>query len=115
MATISDVLTITRHLLQDTRAPYRHTDAKLINYFNMGLAEARRIRPDLFLPDIYDTTFAYTDLDGAATFPLSYGYEMAFIEYIAGYTSLEEDEFVSDGRAAALLSRFTQKMVGGQG
>ena len=114
--TLGEILTVIRDQIMDSRtgAPYRHSDAKLLRYVNLGLAEARRIRPDLFLPSVFVTTYVYTTDDLAQPFPLTYGYEMALIEYVSGYVSIEEDEYVAEGRAAALLQRYSNKLLGVQ-
>jgi hypothetical protein len=118
--TVNDLLTSVRDQLQDTRlldgsgfavAP-RHSDEKLIRYLNLGLADARRIRPDLFLPSLETDPPLYTTADLATPFVLEYAWSVPFIEYIVGMVSLEEDEYVAEGRAAAMLQRFALKMIG---
>jgi len=115
MATIGELVTTARDLLQDNRdpakAPYRHIDEKLCRYLNMALMDAKRLRPDLFLPDISTKEFAFAKTDFAVPFPLEYMYQSPFIEYMVGMVSVEEDEYVEEGRAAALLMRFGAKLM----
>ena len=110
--TLADILTLSRRQLQDTRAPYRHSDEKLVGYINLALSEGLRLRPDLFFPNFHEADFAYTTADLATTFPIETAYTMPFIYYTVGTVSLEDDEFVADGRAAALLAQFKQKLTG---
>jgi hypothetical protein len=111
---LSDLLGIARSLLQDTRtgASQRHSDDKLLGYLNLALADARRLRPDLFTPDVSASLPYYTSANVGDAFPVDESYMPAFIEYIAGMVSMEEDEYVAEGRAAALTVRFTQRLVG---
>lgn len=115
MATIGNLITIARDVLQDNRdpakAPYRHTNAKLVRYMNAALVDTKRLRPDLFLPDISTKEFYFTEDDLGKDFPLDYMYSMPFVEYMCGMVSIEEDEYVEDGRGAALLARFGAKLL----
>lgn len=112
MATLETVIGLVRHQLQDTRAPVRHSDSKLVSYLNVGLADIRRLRPDLFLRNAGTISYEYTSSDLAETLPLEFSAMSPLIDHIVASVSLEDDEFVSDGRAVALMSRFTQKLVG---
>ena len=113
MITLGAVIQHARRQLQDTRENnYRHSTAKLYNLLNMALWDARRLRPDLFAPGSTAVDFDYTETDIAVTLPCDSAYVSALVDHIAGTVSLEEDEYVADGRAAALLSRFTGKLVG---
>lgn len=114
--TVGEVLTSVRDVLQDSRdptvAPYRHSTAKLLRYLNSGLASARRLRPDLFFPSAAETDYAFGEADVSTPFPVEFSYVPVFVDYIAGMVSLEEDEYVAEGRAAGLLSRFVGQLVG---
>lgn len=110
--TLADILALSRRQLQDTRTPYRHSDEKLIGYVNLALSEGLRLRPDLFFPNFHEADFAYTTADLAVAFPIEAAYTVPFIYYLVGTVSLEDDEFVADGRAAALLAQFKQKLTG---
>lgn len=116
MWTISDVITQAREILQDvipvgaSNEP-RHSDEKLIGYLNNALADARRLRPDLFLPDLSLPTPFFTTAELGDPFPIQDIYFTAVVEYIAGFTGMGDDEFAQDGRAATLLNRFTQKLT----
>lgn len=112
--TILDAVTQARELVQDVDAD-RHTDVKVVGYLNNAISDARRLRPDLFLPDyLTNPQVLYTagDLASPPDFPIDEGYFTAVVEYIAGFIGLGDDEFANDTRAAALLNRFAQKLVG---
>ena len=53
--TPSDVITEVRRIIQDSRTPYRYTDAELLGYVNQTLKRMATLRPDLFA-DIVDIT-----------------------------------------------------------
>lgn len=110
--TLRDILTLARDQLQDTRAPQRHSDAKLLRYLNLALSDGLRLRPDLFFPLAHDKDFAYVEADLDEVFPVDFAYRTPFVYYIVGTTSLEDDEFVASGRGAALLAQFKQKLTG---
>lgn len=110
---ISDAIAVVRDQTQDTRsAAYRNSDVKLMRYFNTAISDMRRIRPDIFLPDLTAAVPLYTDADLADAFPIDSMYFVALTDYIVGMIDMESDEFASDGRAMALLNRFTMKLIG---
>lgn len=114
--TILDAVTQSRELVQDVDGD-RHSDTKVVGYLNNAISDARRLRPDLFLPGyltnpqvLYDAS----DLEPSGPppdFPIDENYFTAVVEYIAGFIGLGDDEFAQDGRAVALLNRFTQKLT----
>lgn len=117
--TIADAVLQARQIVQDTREEsYRHSDAKLIGYFNSALADTRKLRPDIFLASgesdsLWDPIPIYTesDITNLTLFPLDQQYFTAVVDYIAGYVGMEDDEYAVDGRAAALINRFTQRLI----
>lgn len=116
--TIAELIDQARRVVQDERTEFqRHSDDKIISYFNNAIADARRQRPDLFLTVSTDNLWGdwplYTtdDITDETEFPLDLMYFSAFVEYLGGMLGIEDDEYSNDGRAAALLNRFTQKMA----
>lgn len=118
--TVKDLIYQARELVQDVGIEFdytedRHTDEKLIRYLNTALADAYRLRPDLFFPGVYDrsTLPVFTVADIAAATPLGFDdtFFSPFVDYVAGYVGLGDDEFAVDGRAVALLNRFSQKLL----
>jgi len=112
--TILDAVTQARLVVQDVDGD-RHTDETVVAYLNNAITEARRLRPDLFLPGYTanpQTLYTVADLAGTPPdFPIDEGYFVAVVEYIAGFIGLGDDEFAQDNRAASLLNRFTQKLI----
>lgn len=113
MWTLNDVVFKARRLLQDERAPHRHSDEELVGYVNGAMSEVRRLRPDLLLPSLATYTqerLQVDDLDAAL--PIEDSYFVSVVDYVVGYASMQDDEFANDGRAAAMLARFTTRLVG---
>jgi hypothetical protein len=119
--TVQDVIYQAREIVQDMgmesdfEDPDRHTDAKLIRYLNTALANAYRLRPDLFFPGVFDRgtlpEFVAQDIADATPLGIDDTYFSAFAEYVAGYVGLGDDEFATEGRAVALLNRFIQTLT----
>jgi hypothetical protein len=106
-----------RELLQDKQVPYRNATVEIVGVLNIALVEARKLRPDLYLPELasYEPSFfieADLGLEPPTAFPIDPMYFAAIVEYIVGYISMEDDEFAVGGRAVTLLNRFAQKLVG---
>jgi hypothetical protein len=116
--TLDTAVTHIRELLQDNdNEGYRSSTEKIIRILNIALVDTRKLRPDLFLPDIANYvpvyyTEASLGLDPATPIPIDPMYFSPVIDYVVGYISLEDDEFAVDGRATALLNRFSQKLIG---
>ena len=114
--TILDAVTQARQIVQDVDGD-RHSDQKVVDYLNNAISDARRLRPDLFLPGyLTNPQVLYTpaDLDPLLPppdFPIDEGYFTAVVEYVAGFVGMGDDEFAQEGRAAGLLGRFTQKLI----
>ena len=115
MSTISDAVTQVRQIVQDNELPYRHTEAKLYAYFNSAINDTKRIRADLFIPNVGTVPPAYDELDGNLPFPLDLGYFTAVVDYVVGRVGLEDDEFANDGRAMYLQQLFMAKLTGKNG
>ena len=100
-----------RVLLQDTRSPFRYREDTLIWNLNAGLMQARRLRPDLFIGRFGKEDFEYNTTRQDEPFPLPAWYSEAFVEYMVARAELREDEFATDGRAVALMNRFSSKLL----
>lgn len=110
--TIKDVLRRARHILQDVEEPRRYSDALLLQHFDSAVLEARRVRPDLFTARLTATP-DYSDVDlETAAFPLPDQFLPPFVAYVAGMADMAEEEYVSEGRAQALLGRFAAQLGG---
>jgi len=114
MSTISNVIESSRELLQDTVAPYRFSDDRLVRTLNSAVREVFRIRPDLFLSVSYVIpTYVEADLVAPSiTFPIEEQFYNVVVEFITGFTELADDEFTVDGRAVLLLTSFRNQLMG---
>lgn len=118
--TVADVVKQAREFIQDLGMEFdydgdRHTDAKLIRYLNSALADAYRVRPDLFFPGVHDRVipgFEVSDIAAETPIGIEDTYFTALADYVAGTVALGDDEFTEGARATALLNRFTQKLQG---
>lgn len=102
-------------LSEDYTDPDRHTDAEIIRCANLAIADAFRLRPDLFYGYLVEQDIPSVTTDQIASgieFPVHGTYFSAFVDHVAGTLSMSDDEFSKDGRAVTLLSRFSAKLVG---
>lgn len=105
--TVQKILDSARRLLQDRIVPYRYANEELIAALNEGVLEARRLRPDLFLPAY--TLPEYVATSDAVALPDMY--RPAFVMYVAGRIQMSDDEDTQDSRAAAFMNTFTAKLL----
>lgn len=113
---ISDAIKQARYIIQDERAgSYRHSDTKLLDYFNAAVVVAWNIRPDVFRLDkvtgsLWRSCPRFTDSFEA--FPLEDQFFQAFVVYMAGMIGLGDDEYANDGRAVTLVGHLERTLVG---
>jgi hypothetical protein len=105
--TVADYIAQARVLLQDTIETYRYSDAEIRAALNLGMTEARRIRPDMFIGRLDAVPF-YT---ASETVDFDVQYRMALLYYIIGHVQLRDDEDTTDARAAALLTKFVAQLT----
>lgn len=110
LETLGQYLEEARTLLQDKHSPYRYSDAEIVSALNIGLAEARRMRADLFLPR-GEIPYLSNPADVNAKVPMNAMYRPALIYYIVGRIQLRDDENTTDARAGALLQKFSAQML----
>lgn len=134
--TWENLISEARETLQDSREPYRYSDAILLNLLNQGLQELGRIRPDAFydrfltndivvpevvsvdaVPDTDPDTIVLDEdsqvaLTDEFTDDLNMQFYMPLLYFIIGRAELIEDEFASDGRAMAMLGQFKSSVLG---
>lgn len=106
--TVQKMVDNARIMIQDTVVPYRYPDSDLLKWMNDSILEARRLRPDLFLPAF--TIPEITALTDSLTW-LEPMYRTAFPYYLAGRCNLIDDEGNQDSRAAALMNKFIAQLV----
>lgn len=110
LATVQDYVTEARALLQDEiGGSYRYPDADILRALNIGLLEARRLRPELFFP-FKDAipTFVAVNTDPVA---FDQQYRSALVYYIVGRMELRDSENDKDSRAGALLALFRAQLI----
>jgi hypothetical protein len=101
---VSDLITLVRETLQDMDGD-RYTDLRIIRALNLGVLEVRRTRPDYFIGTYDEPTWLASDLN--ETVPLPQNVLPSVIVYATGWIELGDDEYANDGRAAALLKKFS--------
>jgi hypothetical protein len=109
--TVADYVVETRRILQDTVVPYRYSDANLCSALNMGLLEARRLRPDLFLATGLRSEVPSFSTVGTTLVPVDPQYRAAFVYYMAGQTQLMDEETTQDARASVFLNKFVSQLL----
>ncbi len=114
--TVQDYVDRSRTLLLDTAQPYRYSTDDYVQALNMGILEARRIRPDLMrgffraaagLPE-------YDEDNLEAAVAIDPQYRVSFVYYICGQIQLRDEEDTQDPRAAAFLNKFTSQLLATQ-
>lgn len=110
--TVQDYVDRARALLLDTYdGPYRYSDADLVENLNMGILEARRLRPELFQSYFRTSLPDFTSTAMNASVPIDSQYRVAFVYYMCGHAQLRDDENVQDSRAVTFLNKFTSQML----
>jgi len=110
--TVGQIVARARTLLQDTVEPYRHPDTDLIAALNEACMEARRLRPDFYLRTLnlpLPVFAAVGDTVTDAKIPSEF--RPAFIYYIVGNVSLQDDENAEDARATVFLNKFVAQLT----
>lgn len=110
LETVGDLVANARVLLQDLVVPYRYNTNELVAALNIALADARRIRPDIFLPNF--TVPVYTEADTAVTVTFPVFYKSALLYFMVGFAHLRDEEDTADARAAALMLMFSTSLTG---
>jgi len=109
LETVADLITEARRMVQD-EAGNRWPDINYYQALNVGMAEAYRLRPDLFRSSP-DAVPQFATSDGAELTPISFMYVPALLLFISGWVQLVDDEGTEDQRAVALMQAFTAKLV----
>jgi len=112
LETVTDFVDAARVLLQDRISPYRYETDQLVTALNIALSDARRLRPDFFLPSFAVPFYPLDNMGAAVVFPEFY--KSALLYFIVGFAQLRDEEDTSDARAAALLQKFSGTLLGGQ-
>ena len=107
MATFETLINSSRVLLNDVDK-IRYSDTQLLEYANEAIAEAKRIRPDLFFGKY---KVALTEAVVSDDVPLSVEYHHYIKDYIISRSEFRDDEFAVDGRAGAFLQKYRNGML----
>lgn len=113
--TVADYIAKSRTLLLDEVAPYRYSDADLVESLNEGIQESRRTRPDLWLSKFRSGLPQYSTAALSAAVDIDEMYRMAFVYYMCGQAQLSDQEDTQDSRAMAFLGKFSTIMTPGGG
>lgn len=108
--TVQDYIDRARALLLDQIEPYRYPTLDLIEALNMGIMEARRLRPDLLKTYFRSTLPDFSGSNMAASVPIDPQYRVAFVYYICGQAQLRDDENNQDSRSAVFLNKFVAQL-----
>lgn len=110
--TVAQYTSLARVLLMDQVSPYRYADTEIVSALDLGIAEASRVRPDLFMVALRtDAVPTYTGGSTGATVVFPSVYRSALLYYIVGHCQLRDDEETTDERAAALLNKFVSQLT----
>lgn len=110
--TVQDYIDRARVLLLDQYAgSYRYPDADLVEALNMGILEARRLRPDVLQSYFRTSLPDFSTSNMNATVPIDPQYRVAFVYYICGQAQLRDDENTQDSRAVTFLNKFTSQLL----
>jgi len=123
LETVSDYVTQSRILLQDTVQPYRYDDESLVTGLNFAFYEIARIRPDILINITLTQRVAPLTSTGDADVPnystayesdpvyLPAMYRVSAVYFICGWAQLRDTEDTQDTRAAAFMNKFTASML----
>jgi len=100
---VSVLVSRVRETLQDMDLD-RYTDARIIAALNLGILDTRRIRPDYFIGRFAQP--AYQIVAATEEFDLPETLIPSLIRFAVGWVELADDEYATDGRAAAMLKMF---------
>lgn len=109
--TVQDYVDRARVLLLDEVEPYRYSDTDLVEALNMGILDARRVRPDLFKSTFRSALPEFTTGNLNASVDIDPMYRTSFVYYICGQAQLRDDEDVQDSRAAQFLGKFMSQLL----
>lgn len=111
LGTVADYIAAARVLLQDTDSTaYRYLDTELVNALNMGILEARRLRPDLFFSYLGTSLPSYSTASLGASVAIDAQYRVAFVYYMCGQAQLRDEENTQDARSAVFLNKFVAQL-----
>lgn len=105
----STVIQTAREILQDETVPYRYSAERLQRAYDMGLNQALRLRPDLFVPSNFIPEYFSGSL--SQEFPLDARFQLEFVYYMVSQIESEKDGPQFDQRSQEALNRFKMALV----
>ena len=114
LGTVQAYVDRARMLLQDTIAPFRYSNEDIVAALNLAILEMRRLRPDLMRNYFRDPESLpeHTTADMATSkVTLDPMYRVAVIYYICGHIQMQDEEDVTDARAAGFINKFNQQLM----
>lgn len=109
--TVANYIARARVLLLDTLAPYRYSDAELVENLNLGLLEMRRLRPDLMMSTFNGDIPMYSSASPSTNVACDVQYRVALLYYVCGQAQLRDEEPTQDARASTFLNKFVAQML----
>jgi len=102
-----------RTLLQDTIAPYRYDDPSLLVALNLTLAEASRLRSDLFVFNlaVNGQIQAFKVVDETYV-EMEPPFRLAILHGLVAHALERDQEDYQDQRSSAFMGMFTAGLVG---
>jgi hypothetical protein len=101
---VSDLVIVVRETLQDMDGD-RYSDVRIMRALNLGILEVRRTRPDYFIGTYDQPIWLATDM--TETVPLPQDMLSPVTVYAIGWIEMGDDEYSEDGRAAAMMKKFS--------
>ena len=107
LTTAAHYVAQTRVLVQDAVAPYRYSDNEILAALSLGMLEARRLRPDLFVGRA-DAVPSFIATSDAVVFDPQY--RSALVYYAAGHVTLRDAEASATERSVAFMNKFAAQL-----
>lgn len=105
---VGELVLRVRETLQDADSD-RYTDQRIIAALNLGILDMRRQRPDLFIGRYGEPTYQI-GTDTAVSFDLPEISIPPLTSYAVGWIEMSDDEYSEDGRAIAMLKKFSEDL-----
>jgi len=112
---VQDYITDARTLLLDTVQAYRYSDAELVIALNVTIADARRLRADLFLGDGTNTNMTplpyFSISEMLEEVPIEPQFRLAILYGLVAHALTRDQEDVQDARAKVFRDTFRMMLV----
>ncbi|HEX6826823.1 MAG TPA: hypothetical protein VF077_10960 [Nitrospiraceae bacterium] len=111
--TVAGYIADARTLLEDKVPPYRYDDPSLLVALNATMLEARRVRPDLFVFNLFykGQVPAYAAVDDTYV-AIEPPFRLAVLHGLCAHALERDQEDVQDSRAQSLMNQFNAGLIG---